>query len=285
MAVLWPASVRQQRAFQNRPRPLPSLVINSTSNLNPRISITLRIRTASRLVLVLCSLLGTASWAAGDGIEGTEQLFGTWANLFITGRFAKDSPWLYYGDVSLRTTQTARPFPPTGQEYQVSAVITHDAIGYRFDENHSVHVGYAFQHAIAPLAKVPTNENRAWEQYTFATPTPLGNLQLRSRLEQRTVNIGAGVSVRFREMVKLSYPLDEKWSLTGFNEYFVNLNTVDWGLVPGFDQNRVFVGVSYKFDATIRTEIGYMNQYINRDLTYDRDFNLVSLNLYIDVPD
>ncbi len=65
----------------------------------------------------------------------------------------------------------------------------------------------------------------------------------------------------------------------------MNLNTVDWGPVAGLDQNRVFVGVGYKFDPVFRTEIGYMNQYINRDLNYDRDFDLISLNLYIDVPD
>ena len=236
-----------------------------------------------RILAFLPLAAGTAF--ADDGIEGTEQLFGTWANLFVNGRFAKDSPWLYYGDVSLRTTQSGRPFPPSGQEYQVTAVVTHDAIGYRFDEHNSVHLGYAFQYARAPLARVPTNENRAWEQYTFATPTPVGNLQLRSRLEQRTVNIGTGTSVRFRQMVKLSYPLDEHWSLIGSNEFFANANTVDWGPVAGFDQNRVFVGFGYKFDATVRTELGYMNQYINRGLVYDRDFDLVSLNLYIDVPD
>jgi hypothetical protein len=34
----------------------------------------------------------------------------------------------------------------------------------------------------------------------------------------------------------------------------------------------------------LRAEVGYMNQYINRDLNYDRDFHLLSLNLYVDVP-
>ena len=33
------------------------------------------------------------------------------------------------------------------------------------------------------------------------------------------------------------------------------------------------------------TAVSRMNQYINRDLNYDRDFDLISLNLYIDVPD
>jgi hypothetical protein len=85
-------------------------------------------------------------------------------------------------------------------------------------------------------------------------------------------------------MVRFSHPLNKEWSLVGSNELFINANTVDWGPVAGFDQNRVFVGVGYKIDSSLRAEVGYMNQYINRDLNYDRDFHLLSLNLYVDVP-
>jgi hypothetical protein len=237
-------------------------------------------RLTAGLILFVSLLTGGPDLAA----EGTEELFGTWANLFVSGRFGQDSPWIYFGDVSLRTTESSRPYPPSGQDYQVSAVITHDAIGYRFDEHHSVHVGYAFAWARDPLAREPTNENRAWEQYSYTTLTPLGPFQSRSRLEQRTVNIGPGTSLRFRQMLRLSYPLTESWFLVSWDELFINLNSVDWGPVTGFDQNRVFVGVGYRIDATLRTEIGYMNQYISRDLTYDRSFNMISLNLFLDFP-
>jgi hypothetical protein len=230
-------------------------------------------------------LLSCAAAIAAGNHEGTEQLFGTWGNAIVNGTFGKDSPWVYYVDLSLRTTQSARPFPPSGQDYLLAGVVTHDAIGYRFNSHNAVHVGYAFQYAVSPLARVPTNENRAWEQYTYTSATPIGALQLRSRLEQRTVNIGSGTGVRFRQMVRLSYPLTDAWSVIGSDEIFVNVNSVDWGPVAGLDQNRVFVGVGYRFDPVFRTEIGYMNQYISRNLVYDRDFDLVSLNLYIDVPE
>ena len=243
------------------------------------------IRGPGAILLAMLSLSAHAGGGGADGIEGMEQLFGTWANVMVNGKFGKDSPWLYYGDVSLRTTETARPFPPSGQGYQVSAVVTHDAIGYRFDEHHSAHLGYAFQYSVPPLSGRPTNENRVWQQYSFNTPTDIGAFQARTRLEERTVNIGGGVAVRFRQMLRLGYPLTENWSLIGWDEIFVSLNTVDWGPVAGLDQNRVFVGVGYKFDSVFRTEIGYLNQYINRDLVNDRDFDLLSLNLYIDVPD
>jgi hypothetical protein len=99
------------------------------------------------------------------------------------------------------------------------------------------------------------------------------------------VNIGPGASVRLRELIGLNHPLDKSWSLVASNEAFFNLNTVDWGPVAGFDQNRLFLGVSYQLNTTFHTEVGYMNQYIDRDLSYDRVFHLVQVNFVVDIPD
>lgn len=216
--------------------------------------------------------------------ESTEHLFGNWTNLNVNGHFGKDSPWLYMASLSVRTTQTTRD-SQMSQDYLLSGIVNQDAFGYRFDEHHSVYVGYAFQYTTPPLARQDTTENRAWEQYTFAMPTSAGKLQLRSRLEQRTVNIGPGASIRFRELIGLNYPLNKFWSLIASNEAFINLNTVEWGPVGGFDQNRLFLGVGYQLNSMFRTEIGYMNQYIDRDLAYNRVFHLVNLNFVIDIPD
>jgi len=237
-----------------------------------------------RLIGIALTLIACSAARTLPANESVEHLFGVWNNLNVNGHFGKDSPWVYLGVLSLRTTEAARS-SPSGPDFLLSGLVNQDAIGYRFDDHHSVYVGYAFQYTTPPLARRDTTENRAWEQYTFATPTPLGKLQLRSRLEQRTVNIGPGAAIRFRELIGLSYPLNKTWSLVASNEAFVNLNTVDWGPVAGFDQNRLFVGVGYQFDATFRTEIGYMNQYIDRDLTYDRIFNLVNINFVVEVPD
>lgn len=239
------------------------------------------------LALVIIQKSELAIAGPYDGIEGTEQLFAMWGNVTVNGRFSKDSPWVYWGDISLRSAQQYSTPTDSERNMVLGAVVTHDAIGYKFNDNHVVHVGYAFQHSNNPYASQAVNENRAWEQYTYSRPTSMGGFSSRSRLEQRTVNIehGGNVGVRFRQQLKLSYPLTDKWSLVGSDEIFVNANTPGWGPVAGLDQNRVFVGVGYKFDKVWRTEIGYMNQYINRDLVYDRDFDTVSLNLFVDVPD
>lgn len=136
-----------------------------------------------------------------EGVEGTEQHIGVCSNPMVSGKFGQDSPWLNYGDDSLRgspsTWATPSPIPPL----------------------------------LSP------GRPRAWEQYILTTPNALGRFQRRPRLEQRTVNISGGTAVRFRQLVRLANPLDAAWSLVGANELFINLNSVDWG--PAGDSIRI----------------------------------------------
>lgn len=66
-----------------------------------------------------------------------------------------------------------------------------------------------------------------------------------------------------------------------WDEMFVHLNTTDWGAMQGFDQNRGFAGIGYRWQSHILTEIGYLNQYINAVNT-DRMNHILSLNLFLD---
>lgn len=233
---------------------------------------------SATLLIALILVAGPGFAFDTDGIEGSEQLFGIWANATVNGHFAKESKWVYFGTVSLRTTQT------NGHDgYTVGAVINQDAIGYRIDDHHTVFLGYRFQWTHPPYSRVPVVENGAWQQHLYTYPSDYGTLQVRQRLDQRTVNISDELAVRYRLMLRFSHPLDGPWSVVGWDEFFASLNTVNWGPVAGFDQNRVFVGVGYKFDATYRTEVGYMNQYINRDLRNDLMVHAMSLNLYFDL--
>ena len=215
--------------------------------------------------------------------EGTEQLFGLYGDFTLSGNFEKGSPWRYESEVLMVAAQAGRPFPPSGQSIDLAAVGNYNSLGYQLNDHHSLFIGYAFQHVLPPLSGQPTNENRAWQQYNFSLPTFLGALKLTSRLEERTVNIGPGVSYRARQQAKFIYPFDQHWSLVATEEYFVNLNTVSWGPVAGFDQNRLFVGVGYQMDSRWRSEFGYLNNYINRDIVDDRDMDFFAVEVYLDL--
>ena len=66
-------------------------------------------------------------------------------------------------------------------------------------------------------------------------------------------------------------------------EYVVNLNTVSWGPVAEVDQNRLFVGVGYQMDSRWRSEFGYLNNCINRDIVDDRDMDFFAVEVYQDL--
>ena len=37
--------------------------------------------------------------------EGSEQLFGQWSQIAINGNYGKGSQWIWYGDVSIKSSQ------------------------------------------------------------------------------------------------------------------------------------------------------------------------------------
>lgn len=64
--------------------------------------------------------------------------------------------------------------------------------------------------------------------------------------------------------------LSPQLSWVAFNELFVNLDQTQWGARSGIDQNRVFVGINWKFNAISNVDVGYLNQFVN-NRTIDRE--------------
>ena len=66
----------------------------------------------------------------------------------------------------------------------------------------------------------------------------------------------------------------------------MNLYQTDWGprvqAHQGLDQNRGFVGIGYRISPEIKTEIGYMNQYIpSHSAANDRMNNIISRGCFL----
>ena len=92
-------------------------------------------------------------------------------------------------------------------------------------------------------------------------------VQHRYRFEQRFVE--DNFKLRFRYFLGLNVPLnnaeliEKTIYLSAYNEIFLNTkNTV-------FDRNRLYSGLGYKLNNSLKFEIGYMNQFLaggnNRD--------------------
>ena len=139
----------------------------------------------------------------------------------------------------------------------LSQGILRPGLGYVLSPTASVWVGYAYVPTMEPFTTTDRNEQRVWEQFSWSTGTDLGAFSSRSRLEQRFRPPGSDVGWRFREKIMLSHPLDFAPGLYLLlsDELFINVNRTHW-TNEGFNQNRVFSGIGFRWDENTRTEIG-----------------------------
>jgi hypothetical protein len=217
--------------------------------------------------------------------EGSEQLFGQWTQAAINGNFGKGSQWIWYGDVSIRSTQDHKD-KQGNQGYDIGSIPTHLATGYQFDKMNSLMVGYVYQYSQPPYAKKDTNENRSYQQYQNVLDFgDVGKLQNRTRYEQRWVTTSDQMAQRLRHQIKYQYPFNKEWGFVIAEEIFFNINSVKWGPKAGFDQNRIFVGPVYNIDDRQRIEFGYMNNYVNKDLKSDLNNQVMVINYYFNFTD
>ena len=136
-------------------------------------------------------------------------------------------------------------------------------IGYNLTENNNnILLGYGYIHSQNYLPnkkdKVSINEHRIYQQ--FLTRQNFGKvfLQHRYRIEERFLK--DDFQMRFRYFVSANVPLGKKtmaantFYASAYNEIFINAQNTY------FDRNRLYGGVGYVFNKSIRAEFGFMAQ-------------------------
>jgi len=219
-----------------------------------------------------------ASMLSSAVMAKTAEDFQTWGNITATGSLRVFSPELknfkYWLEGQGRFGEDTSRF---------SQGMLRTGLGYALDGNTSLWLGYAFIPTEEPFTTMPFDEHRIWQQLLWNKIFSFGTITSRSRFEQRFAQTGDDVGWRFRQLLKISSPLPfaPDFSLVATDEYFANLNRTDWGADDGFDQNRLFTGIGYNFNKNVKTEIGYMNQYIRKNQAPDRISHILSVNLYL----
>ncbi|MBM4341862.1 MAG: DUF2490 domain-containing protein [Deltaproteobacteria bacterium] len=174
-----------------------------------------------------------------------------WAGAFFQGPLRGDL--FFQGDLHYRVSDQGAP----------ATAIVRPAIGWLLAPGVTVTLGYAYTPSWPAPGVKAVGEHRAWQQAQIDQPVLNGALrvQWRSRLEQRSrPATSEAVGLRFRQFVRWTRPLGERWLLTAWDEVFVGLNRTDWGQLLGFDQNRVFIGIgAHVVPMTFRVEAGYFN--------------------------
>jgi hypothetical protein len=156
------------------------------------------------------------------------------------------------------------------------------ALGYSLSDRATLWVGYNF---------VPTQlegnpyfaQQDVFSGFRYIMPTEFGVFMLRTMLD---INFIRGDDVRYRPRQMFRYlrpfAFEERLSLVAWDEFFVRVNSTEWGGKAGFDQNRAFLGFGWSFSPEVRAELGYMNQYVeDRDLLNETDNNLIMGSLFV----
>jgi hypothetical protein len=141
------------------------------------------------------------------------------------------------------------------------------ALTYNVRPDVGVSLGYAWipYFLDVELHRTFGQEQRLWQQLLFRHESGNWQWQHRLRPEQRFLEGVEGVSNRLRYFIRGSYSLDPDGSfgLTGFEEFFVTLNSTDQGPKAGYDRNRVFFGPFWR-EGAMRYEVGYVLEHVHR---------------------
>jgi len=159
--------------------------------------------------------------------------------------------------------------PRLGTDYsRTSQLLIRSAVGYQISGNFSAWIGYGWTPSFSPEFN---NEDRWFGQLLWEDKIGTYRMINRTRLEIRSISGVGEESIRLRHQTRLSKPLVDKSPWIGIfsNELFWNINNTALGPEGGFDQYRVFFGVGYNVNKTVRTELGYQATFLNRARTPD----------------
>lgn len=226
-----------------------------------------------RLLRTWSPALGLALLVWGAGARARAQAYDasyqTWASLTLAGDAHPDVQ--LYVDLNGRFYDDFHPFQ----------ILVRPAIGVRLSPGMHAWLGYGWTPSWS-ATRLFTDEHRIWEQWTWDVPGLPDGLRffLRTRLEQRMrPEIGSDVALRLRQMVRVIVPFarGSEWGLSLWDEAFVGLTDSAHAADPvagrtaalwqraGFDQNRLFVGLSWGAAPGVRVEAGYLNHWVVRE--------------------
>ena len=169
----------------------------------------------------------------------------------------------------------------------LTSAIVRPALGWGLNEKATLWVGYGMQaDSVTPDSDTYLIENRAWQGFTWKDTANEKQLiwEVRNRLEERFLAQNADPSIRWRTRFRVEQliPDGASWSVIASEEIFVTLNdnSNNAQLQAGAQQNRLYVGVGYRFAPEVQVETGYLYQHVWRNPpSVDQNNNVWMTNL------
>jgi hypothetical protein len=156
------------------------------------------------------------------------------------------------------------------------------ALGYSLSDRATIWMGYTFL-PTQNIGKPYVGQQDMWPAFRYVLPTDFGTFMFRTMWETNFLTSNS-IRERPRQMIRFTHDFEAEpqLSLVLWDEFFVRANTTPAGGRAGFDQNRVFGGFGWTFNPNFRTELGYMNQYIeNANHTAATMHHLIMGSLFI----
>jgi hypothetical protein len=199
--------------------------------------------------------------------------FQAWSQLTTQIAIDDQKKWLFYFEAQ----------PRVGDDVsRLERLLLRPAIGYNIDEDITLYLGYGWTptYTNAEYEGDFLNENRIWQQILIKKSAFGLDWQHRLREEQRMIQDTSSVANRFRYLLRGSYKFCDcqDFGLTGYNELFVNINTVEGGPRAGFDRDRFFFG-PFLQQGNARYEVGYLGEFGKRFGRDDRMVNALMLSV------
>ncbi len=184
--------------------------------------------------------------------QAQDSNLGNW--LIYIGNKKINQTWNIHNEVQYRNYNTIG---------DLEQLLLRTGLGYTFNEgNNNFLIGYGYilskNYLVDSDDKISINEHRIFQQFTSKQNLGIIKFNHRYRFEQRFVE--DDYKMRFRYFLGLNIPLmkegdeNKNFYISAYNEIFLNTES------SIFDRNRVYGGLGYHFNKTIRVELGYMNQ-------------------------
>lgn len=212
------------------------------------------------LILILLAFKNTHAQETG------EDELGSWFMVFTTNRVSDN--FSIHAEAQYRTFEFGANF---------NQLLLRTGLNYHINEKAIVTLGYgnittdgSFEN---PDGEKNATENRIYQQFVLKNSVGKLKFSHRYRLEQRFITTAAGeddTQHRARYFLRLTYPINDTWYLTAYDEVFINLQE------PLFGQNRLYGAIGYNFSKNISTQVGYLKNHFT-----GRNFDRFQIGLFV----
>lgn len=207
------------------------------------------------ILAVLTAVTSTSLLAQNPG----EDELGNWVMVFTQNRVSEK--------LSVHAEAQARYYELTDNFNQL---LLRTALNYHISENAMASFGYGYIATDISFEELDgeknVTENRIYQQFVLRNAVGKLKFSHRYRLEQRFIDRPFGENStehRARYFLRVTYPLNDKWFLTAYDEVFINLQN------DFFGQNRLYGAVGYNLNPDINIQVGYLKNDFSVD-TFDR---------------